>query len=189
MRSLRCCITFGILALVHHSPEADLEAQAVPLLRPGVRVRVSTAPQTSQPDWLVGTVTDVSSDRLTIRSQRDSAREMQWARKDLVRLEVSRGRRSHWLTGLGLGFLAGGAVGAAIGYQALHEGHDLAPRDAALMGAIPGAVGGGLIGLAIGSGSKSERWQAIPVTMASRGRAHQRQYALGVSLHLRFRTW
>ena len=152
-------------------PLSHLKAQDAPLVEPGVRVRVSTAPQASRPDWIVGTVTAVTGDRLAIRPQGDSGREIGIARAAVTRLEVSRGQHSKWLTGLGVGFLAGAGAGAAIGYAALHEGHDLAPRDAALIGAIPGALVGALIGVAIGSGSKSERWQSIPVTLGSMGGA------------------
>ena len=101
---------------------------------------------------------------------------------------MSRGQHSKSLTGLGLGFLVGAGAGAAIGYAALHEGHDLAPRDAALIGAVPGAVVGALIGLAVGSSSKSERWQAIRAAVGGMGGTSAFRYPVRVSVNLRFRT-
>ena len=178
----------GFVIAVLLIPVSRLTAQDAPLLEPGVRVRVSSTPRPSRPDWIVGTVIAITSDRLAIRPQQDSGREIDIARTTVTRLEVSRGQHSKWLTGLGLGFLAGAGSGAAIGYAALHEGHDLAPRDAALIGAIPGALVGALIGVAIGSGSKSERWQSIPVTLSIMGGAQKSRYAVRVSGLLRFRT-
>ena len=177
----------GFVIAVLLIPVSRLTAQDAPLLEPGVRVRVSSTPRASRPDWIVGTVIAVTSDRLAIRPQQDSGREIDIARTTVTRLEVSRGQHSKWLTGLGLGFLAGAGSGAAIGYAALHEGHDLAPRDAALIGAVPGAVVGALIGLAIGSGSKRERWQEIRVALGGRGGGPALQSLVRVSLNLRFR--
>lgn len=182
MRYLRFSIALVLI------PLPRLEAQDTPLLEPGVRVRVSTALQASKPEWIVGTVIAVTADRLAIRPQRDSTREIEIARAAVTRLELSRGQHSNALTGLGLGFLFGTGAGAAIGYVALSEGHDLSPRDAALIGAVPGAVAGGLIGLGIGSSSKSERWQEIPVILGAMDGVSPFRHAVRLSLNIRFRT-
>ena len=70
MHHLRCFIALVLI------PLSRLKAQDAPLLEPGVRVRVSTAPKASRPDWIVGTVTAVTGDRLAIRPQGDSGREI-----------------------------------------------------------------------------------------------------------------
>jgi hypothetical protein len=165
-------------------PLARLKAQGAPVLEPGVRVRVSTAPRPSSPNWIVGTVIAVTGDRLAIRPQQDSGGTIDIARTAVTHLEVSRGQHSKALTGLGLGFLVGAGVGAVIGVG----GEDLAPTDAKLIGAGFGAVGGALIGLVIGSGSKSERWQEVPVTLGGMGGAQGFGYSIRVSVNLRFRT-
>jgi len=178
----------GFVIAVLLIPLARAKAQDRPVLEPGVRVRVATAPQASRPDWIVGTVIAVTGDRLAIRPQPDSGAVIDIARNTVTRLELSRGQHSKALTGLGLGFLVGAGAGAAIGSAALGEGRDLAPVDAALIGAVPGAVVGALIGLAIGSGSKSERWQEIPLTLSGMGGAHGFGYAVRVSVNVRLRT-
>ncbi len=87
------------------------------------------------------------------------------------RVEVSRGRKSHWLAGAGIGFV----VGAATAYVALSSGGSTSTCDqsanqdavstgecialAALVGGVPGAGLGAVAGLFI----RSERWQDAPV--------------------------
>lgn len=87
------------------------------------------------------------------------------------RVEVSRGRKSHWLAGAGIGFV----VGAATAYVALNSGGSTSTCDrsanqdavstgecialAALVGGVPGAGLGAVAGLFI----RSERWQDVPV--------------------------
>jgi len=160
-----------------------LEAQEPTLVEPGMRVRVSTAPQGSRAEWTVGTVITVTADTLSIRADTDTAREIQVVRPAVTRLQVSRGEGSKARTGLALGSLAGAGAGGAIGYAALHDGYDLAPRDAALVGAVPGAVIGGLVGLGIGSGARRERWQDIRIAAASGFR-----HPVGLSFNVRFQT-
>ena len=169
-------------------PLSRLTAQEAPALEPGARVRVSTAAKTASPVWVVGTVVEVTGDRLTIRPQQDSGRTVDIARAAVTQLQVSSGQDSKALTGLGLGFVVGAVVGGAIGYAALHEGHDLASQDAALIGAAPGALVGALLGLAIGSDSKTDRWEDTPVTLAVTGGAPGSPQLVRVSVNLRFHT-
>jgi len=179
-------LCFVIAALL--VPLARLKAQDAPVLEPGARVRVSTAPQASKPAWIVGTVIAVTGDRLAIRPQHDSGGPIDIARNTVTRLELSRGRHSKALTGLGVGFLVGAGAGAIIGPTAFGAGRDLAPTDARLIGAGFGAVAGALIGLAVGAGSKSERWQTVPVTLSGMGGGGGSRYSMRVSVNLRFRA-
>ena len=169
-------------------PLARLQAQAAPVLEPGARVRVSTAPQASKPAWIVGTVITVTGDRLAIRPQDDSGGPIDIARNTVTRLELSRGRHSKALTGLGVGFLVGAGAGAILGSAVLGGGRDIAPSDAKLIGAGLVGASGALIGLAVGAGSKSERWQPVPVTLGVRGGAEGSRYSMRVSVNLRVRA-
>jgi hypothetical protein len=179
-------LCFVIAALLVPLPR--LKAQDAPVLEPGVRVRVSTAPQAAKPAWIVGTVIAVTGDRLAIRPQHDSGGPIDIARNTVTRLELSRGRHSKALTGLGVGFLVGAGAGVILGSAVLGGGRDIAPSDAKLIGA--GLVGGAgaLIGLAVGAGSKSERWQPVPVTVGVMGGAEVSRYSMRVSVNLRFRV-
>jgi hypothetical protein len=158
-RVMRYHCFFIALVLVPLSP---LSAQVSQSLEPGTRVRVSTAPVGLWPDWMVGTIISVTDDHLIIRPERDSAQSIELARTALTHLEVSHGKRSKWLTGLGLGFLGGAAVGAAVGYNSGGYSDILGPEAFAAIVAIPSALGGALIGGVIGAVIKVDRWQVVP---------------------------
>jgi hypothetical protein len=125
--------TFALLAPLTLTSLSLLGAQHAPVLEAGARVRVSTAAQGSGTRRIVGTLIALTGDRFAIRPERDSARAIELPRSALTRVEVSRGRHSKWLTGLGLGFAGGVAVGALIGYAAIRD--DIDSGDAALIGA------------------------------------------------------
>ena len=115
-----------------------------------------------------GRLTLVSGDTIMI-----AARDSMWVYdlNEVSRVEVSRGRKSHWLAGAGIGFV----VGAATAYVALSSGGSTSTCDqsanqdavsvgecialAALVGGVPGAGLGAVAGLFI----RSERWQDVPV--------------------------
>lgn len=83
----------------------------------------------------------------------------------IERLEVSRGHSRNTLRGFGLGAGIGAAAGLTLGLVA--RGGDDNPLDnygafeTGAVGALGGATLGGLIGLAIGSLSTSERWTPL----------------------------
>lgn len=173
------------LALVL-SPFSSLGAQEPGLLEAGARVRVSAAPPASKPEWIVGTVITATAERLTILAETDSTRQVEISRRAVTRLQVSDGYRSRGLTGFTLGFLVGAAAGAAISYAAWHDGHDFAPRDAMLLGAVPGGLVGGLTGLGIGSSSTSERWHDVPLTVGTMDHSRQPvRFSVGLRLQTR----
>jgi hypothetical protein len=158
---MRYLCFFVALALV---PLSRVNAQEDQLLEPGDRVRVSTAPVGSRSAWMVGSVIAATGAHLTIRPERDSAQEIGIPRTTITRMEVSRGQKSRWLAGLGLGFLGGAAAGAAVGYHlgSGSSGDLFGPEASAIIVAIPGALGGALIGVVIGSVIKVDRWQVVP---------------------------
>jgi hypothetical protein len=70
--------------------------------------------------------------------------------------------------------LGGALIGFAAGnYECPTTGSDgdcSSPGESAVAGAILGAIGGGGLGLLIGSSQKSERWRAVsPEQIASHG--------------------
>jgi hypothetical protein len=88
----------------------------------------------------------------------------------LRRLEVSRGRRSHWLAGAGVGFLVGAGAAVAVLYSGGSTSlcNQSANQDAMSSGecigltALGGLAGAGL-GAVIGSRLRSERWQDVSI--------------------------
>lgn len=139
-------------------------AQSIDSSLIGARVRI----QHQQEDFLgalnrlttIGTLIAFRSDTLYLAHEAGTSTEP-IPLAALRNLEVSRGQRSKWATGLGIGLLAGAAAGAALGRAEFGEGFDLSSRDAALLGAVPFGVVGALIGAHIGSSSKAEAWQNV----------------------------
>jgi hypothetical protein len=154
------------LALVTVLPQTVAAQQLPPELLPaaGARVRVVTRAG----DRVSGTLSTTAGDTLVfIALRRDPLRRTELALPtDQVReLWVTRGRRRARgaLYGLGIGFLAGAAAGAAIGY--------IGPADSecgdfpcgrgwnAAAGAIGGAILGAPVGTLLGAAHGPERWE------------------------------
>jgi hypothetical protein len=95
-------------------------------------------------------------------------------------LQVVVGSHGRALRGLGVGVLAGGAFGGALGalsYQPCHStefmGCLMAPSsagEAAAVGAVGGALVGGLLGLTIGALSPQDVWGTVMVPEVRSGR-------------------
>jgi len=162
--------------------------ETVPSLRPGARVRISTVPRAAHSDWTTGTIVAVTGDSLAIQVQPESGRTIGIARASITGLEVSRGERSSWLMGLGIGFLIGAGTGGAVGATTLSQGYDLGTAGATAAGAVIGAPLGALLGMVIGSTIKSERWRKVPVTVSGLGGGQSFGYAVRVTVPLGFRT-
>ena len=108
------------------------------------------------------------------------------------KLEISQGGHADtWRGGL-IGTLAGIGVGALIGlaagnYECPTTGLPapaaedcLTPGESAATGAILGAVGGGGLGLLIGSSRKSERWRALSPEQIRVAWRHQQGRTLAI---------
>jgi hypothetical protein len=111
---------------------------------------------------LVGVVNAWRPDALVMRPL-ERTTTMSIPMTALTRLEVSQGRRSHWVRGgvigLGLGFAASGLFLAAFCSDPDTSCHaDTVGRVLALIALPPTAVGLG-IGLAV----RTERWERIPI--------------------------
>lgn len=88
----------------------------------------------------------------------------------ISRVEVSRGHRSQWLPGAGVGFL----VGAGVAWVLLNGGGSTSPCDRSAnqdaigsgacigLAALGGLAGAGL-GAVIGGRVRTERWQDVPL--------------------------
>jgi hypothetical protein len=105
---------------------------------------------------------------------------------EIHQFEVSRGQKSRWLMGLGIGFVGGAAIGAVVGYTTDPEGNDLPPEGAAVIVGGLGAAVGGLLGTIIGSTIKSDRWEEVPLDRLRVGIATHRDGRLGIGLSLKF---
>ena len=159
------------------------------VLARGTWVRI-TAPALS-PAPLIGTLEGRRADSLLwVRKQEE--RPLSLPLTAVQKLEISQGRHADtWRGGL-IGTLAGIGVGALIGLAAgnyecpttglpaLAAADCLTPEESAAAGAILGAVGGGGLGLLIGSSRKSERWRAVSPEQIRVAWRHQQGRTLAI---------
>lgn len=153
----RLVLVLGALAAL----PAAVPAQS-PWLRPGLRVRVTSADVTSP--VVTGEIGAVGADSLVLLRRigaRDTLR-MAVPMAGITRLEVSQGRHSRWQTGLAIGLGAGALTGAIIGAS---SGSDLLFTSTAnaFIGAVVFTPIGGTIGLVAGALTKHEDWETVPL--------------------------
>jgi MFS family permease len=100
----------------------------------------------------------------------------------VTRLEVSRGRKSHTLIGLGIGFIGGAAIGGLVATGFDEGGGDWG--NYFLVGAAIGGAAFGAIGAGIGALVKSDRWEEVPLDQLRVSLVPQRdgRFALGLSV-------
>jgi len=141
-------------------------------LQPGARVRLTLPcdpglPSPPEACPVEGRVVTTRGDTITLASGESTSRHSLGSAR---RIEVSRGRRSHWLVGAGAGFV----LGAGSTFLLLNQGGSTNPCDrSANQDAIgPGAcaglatlggVAGAGVGAVIGGLFRTERWQDVPV--------------------------
>lgn len=139
---------------------STLSAQRPPPIEPGARVRV-TAPECGL-DQQAGTLQPSRGDTLVLGYGFDS---FPCLRSNVTRLEVSQGRRSATLQGLGYGALVGAGVGAAIAVALCYPDRCSGVPTGELVGgmSVLGLGGGLVIGAVIGSRIQSDRWEETPL--------------------------
>ena len=94
-------------------------------------------------------------------------------RDEIDKLEVSRGMKSNWKTGMWIGTLGGGAIGALVGAAGCEEGFIGRDDCIAALG-LAGMLIGMPLGTITGALIKTERWEKVPmeavrVSVVSRG--------------------
>ncbi len=176
-------ITF-LVAVLAATPLSTVNAQDSPQVKPGDRVRV-TAPYLGIRKQ-AGRFETRRGDTLVVAAP-DST--MMFPVVFVMRLEVSRGRKSAVGRGALIGFLVGAGGGAIAGAAALSEGcvdGDGCPALGALVGgAFFGLVGTG-IGAVVGALSKAERWEEVPLDQLRVAFAPQRDGRFGLVLSVGF---
>lgn len=110
------------------------------------------------------------------------------SRASITRLEVSAGRKSHWLAGMGIGFVVGGGLGALSCVIACPEdtGSDAIKgiETVALggLGALVGLLAGGIVG----AFRISDRWREVSLSTLRIAPTLRSDGTFGVSIGLRF---
>jgi hypothetical protein len=151
--------------------QAGFLLEAQPLLaqaEAGSRVRVTTAPAT--PGRRIGTLVSLDTD--TLRWSRwDTTSVIAVPMALVARLERSTGRRSNTGRGAMIGGLIGAGFGLFLGIAATTDDSgwfEVGIDDIAAVTAILGAGGAGA-GALIGSLSKRDRWEPVPLRRTVRG--------------------
>jgi hypothetical protein len=131
-----------------------LTAQDTEVVPIGTRVRISG--RHLRFGHLVGTVTRENAETLVVGSRAVAFR-------DLRKLEISTGRRSRLLVGMGNGFLGGAIFGAAFAAVVLDGTMFCADTGTCILrsaGIVGGA--GAVTGLLIGAISRGDQWRKVP---------------------------
>ncbi len=172
----------GMLVLAPSAP-----AQHVRDVQPGATVRIRAA-RAERP--YEGRVVSLSGDSLVLALAGEGDARLALPRKDVTQAWVSAGQHRETLVGMGIGFLAGAAVGAALGALAYQPcTGDFCILDfgrggeAAMAGLLLGGVGLVLGGIA-GYGTHGQSWEPalLPLTTVSRTPAG---HAVGLAVRLR----
>jgi hypothetical protein len=158
---LRVLLVTGLLIVSPASLLAQTEASPV-LLDSRVRVTMRSAPGLAA----VGTLDAWDRRSLELAGSDSVPRTIPLS--DVVRLEVSRGKKGHALTGLAIGATAGVAAGVVTMAFAFSNGDegDMFYEDrwaiAAVITAVTTVAGAGL-GALVGALIKTEKWEDVPL--------------------------
>jgi hypothetical protein len=149
-------------------PLSTLSAQQPPPVEAGARVQV-TAPDCGF-DKHDATLEALRGDRLVFDTT-------ECPLGSVTRLDVSRGRKRKTVTGAVVGVLAGVAVGGGLAVANSDE-------EGALIFVPFGALAGTLLGTAIGTVTKTERWEEVPLDQLRVSVAPQRdgRFGFGISV-------
>jgi hypothetical protein len=126
-------------------------------LSPGDRVRARLA---SGHETIFGVIDAAGPNEVVVRTKDKAQAPLHLSLAQVARLEVARGRRSHWVAGAAIGFLPGAFLGVAAAANAEcdpdcdHTGEAIA--FGCLGGIVTGAAGA-LVGLAV----RTDRWAIV----------------------------
>ncbi len=173
-------------------PSADLAAQETTAVTPGSRIRASAPSVSNKP--FVGDVVGWESDSLIANARVWQSgtwlnQQVKVGIGSLTKLEVSRGRKSRFLQGLGYGLLVGAATGAVIGAASGDDDPStwfaMSAGEKAAVGAISLGLLGGIVGGVIGLSSPGERWEEVPLDRLRVGPSPVTADGVAVSVSLR----
>lgn len=176
-RSMRYPFSLAPLAFVLISIQ-PVHAQALP--DSGARVRIAS-PQLTQ-GRLVGVLQRTTADSVIVSGHPIS-------RASITRIDVSTGRKSKLLVGMGIGGVVGAVGGVALAVidtGANGETCNVDGVEVCSIGGLFGAGAGALLGAVTGALVRSDVWSTIPLTAIRIAPILRSDGAVGVSLRFRF---
>lgn len=161
-------------------------AQATKGIEPGERVSVYAPSVSERPT--VGRVQSI--DATGMRLGLEDGSSLNLSRNDIRQMYVSRGMRSHTLTGTGIGALSGLALGATVAIIGSTSDSDdpLDSLDRAVYTAfaVITTASGAVAGTIIGALTRSERWDEVMPSDVSWGLTPTLEGGMRVGVALRF---
>ena len=141
---------------------SSLSGQNVPVnpasIPSGTQARI-VVPADSK-DYIKLTVVGANHDSLRYHLRSDPAsRTLSW--QGITRMDISRGRHSHILAGIGIGLLTGAAVGALVGSSSASGSDGETPSAMGTLEGIMGGIAGGLLGGIVGTVVRTEKWTPV----------------------------
>lgn len=170
----RCALAVLCLCSFCAVPHAAGEEARLPLLAPGMRVRIFAPGSVDKA--LVGTIATLDDRSISLAVQ-GSAERLTVPRERITRLDLSAGPRSR-LPGALIGAAVGGAAGALAGSQSSSY-RDASQAGGALVGVLIGALVGALI-------PPGEHWNEVPVSGYRVTLGPSRDPGVGLTLSLAF---
>ncbi len=165
-------ISLAVLAL---TPLTSTTAQEQSPVESGARIRV-TAPSVFS-DRNVGTVVSWESGQLVLDALRGT---LTFPIDSIIKLEISRGKKSYVEEGALIGLLVGGISGY------LGCGRVIKPCDKRALAAAILAVPGVVLGAIVGAGASPTIWEEVPASQLRVSFGPQRDGKLGVGASVRF---
>ena len=161
---------------------AAAQATGYSPLQIGDRIRLTTSWSSSATK---GTLVAADDAALTVAREGRETSQQKFARSEIVKLEVARGKKSHWMAGSLVGLLGGLALTAAYCTNPSPFGGECSSGDYAAVGALFGGIGaasGALVGVLI----RTDRWKAVPADRINVGVRPVSGHGLGLTVRLSF---
>lgn len=179
----RTTISVFLLSWVGFS--APLAGQAENGIEPGTRIRVE-APTVSN-DRATGSLESIDATALHLTLEDGGSLSV--PRDALRSIDVSAGRRSHWVRGAGIGALAGLVLSSTMAIIGASEGDaELTSLDNAMYGAfiLVTTAGGAVVGGITGALIRTERWEPVSPAGVQWGVGPTLDGGIGFAVALRF---
>ncbi len=169
-------LTIIPLAILAFTPLTSTTAQEQSPVESGERIRV-TAPSVFS-DRIVGTVVSWGSEQLVLG--RPYGGTLTFPIDSIIKLEISRGKKSYVEEGALIGLLVGGISGY------LGCGRVIKPCDKRALAAAILAVPGVVLGAIVGAAASPTIWEEVPASQLRVSFGPQRDGRLSLGLSVRF---
>jgi hypothetical protein len=173
-----------IVCLCTLAAAPPLTGQDTSRLSPGARIRVEAPPATT--DRVTGNLASIDAAGLHLTLKNGDSLSV--PRDALESIDVSAGRRSHWVRGAGIGALVGLAFSGTVVIIGSSNDDGLDSLDRALYGAVivTTTAGGAVLGAITGALIRTEQWVPVSTSDVQWGVGPVAGGGVGLTASLRF---